>query len=548
MATRREALAAGALLAGGAFPLGGRAAVAAETTPTSNPPVEQNWDEGDLAHLLPTCSHDGILLKASFKRPLEAVPELHVGDQRVQGVRSDTAGLFWQFHAAGLRPGTPYRLSLAADGRPLCEPWALSTFPAPDEQPARLRVLIFSCAGGHDIFAQARTNFEFLPAAVRQRLLRRGLALSPDALIANGDHVYWDLLAPRAAPRLGGAPAAQEYAGRFDRSAPVLGGANEGVLQRAAGPQIVPLYGALCRSVPVFLLQDDHDHFDNDEATDESVTFPPDNFMLQAARATQRLYYPEFLPDPARPAGLPGADTPDRPAYRPSGLSESFGTLRYGRLTEVLLYDVRRTMTLAGPTAVFVAPEVEDWIKARAAAREVMHLVNVPSNPPGWSAGKWGEWYPDLLGPDGQLSVERPKPYWQRGWLAQHDRLMGALAAMPERVPLVVSGDLHAIGEGRMLRSGELDLSRNPVVAVLPGPLGTSTGGWASEFRGAGPLTPQHLDMQETVKPIEENGFTLVDFSPNAVTLRYFRWNQKTQPLEAIDTLEPFHTTELKAA
>jgi hypothetical protein len=72
--------------------------------------------------------------------------------------------------------------------------------------------------------------------------------------------------------------------------------------------------------------------------------------MLQAARATQRLWYPEFLPDPARPSGLPGADTPDRTADRPSGLSESFGTLRYGRLAEVLLYDVRRTTALVGVT------------------------------------------------------------------------------------------------------------------------------------------------------------------------------------------------------
>jgi hypothetical protein len=52
--------------------------------------------------------------------------------------------------------------------------------------------------------------------------------------------------------------------------------------------------------------------------------------------------------------------------------------------------------------------------------------------------------------------------------------------------------------------------------------------------------------MDETVKPIEENGFTLIDFTPDAVTLRYFRWNQKTQPVEAIDRLEPFRTTELK--
>ena len=36
----------------------------------------------------------------------------------------------------------------------------------------------------------------FLPTAMRNRLLRRALAFEPDAVVANGDHVYWDLLAP----------------------------------------------------------------------------------------------------------------------------------------------------------------------------------------------------------------------------------------------------------------------------------------------------------------------------------------------------------------
>ena len=544
--TRRELLGAGASAALGLFPWGDSAPVLAQTSPAGETAKSQTWDDGDLAHVLPTSSHDRILIKASFRQPLDAAPILQVGDQRISGLRSDTRGSFWQFHAGDLRPGTAYELSLtSADGRSLCQPWKLSTMPGPDELPSKLRLLIYSCAGGHDLFSAAHTGFEFLPAAVRQKLLRRGLSFSPDALIANGDHVYWDLLAPRAAPKLGASKAALEYA-RFDRDAPVLGGANESALLRAAGEQITPLYGTLCRSTPVFFLQDDHDHFDNDEATDEAVTFPPDNFMLQSARATQRLWYPEFLPDPNRSPGLPGSDSPDQSSFRPTGLSESFGTLRYGRLAEVLLYDVRRTVTLAGPTGVFVAPDVEAWLKARAAAREVIHLVNVPSNPPGWSAGKWGEWYPDLLGPDGKLSEERPKPYWQRGWLSQHDRLMQSLSAMSGRIPLVISGDLHAIGEGRMMRSGHLNFSRNPVIAVLPGPLGTSKGGWASEFRGVGPKPPQHLDMQETITPIEENGFLLVDFTPESITLRYFKWNQKTQPVSDIDTLEPFHTTELK--
>jgi hypothetical protein len=58
-------------------------------------------------------------------------------------------------------------------------------------------------------------------------------------------------------------------------------------------------------------------------------------------------------------------------------------------------------------------------------------------------------------------------------------------------------------------------------------------------------MPPKHLDMQETVKPLEENGFLLMDFTPEAITLRYFKWNQKTQPVSDIDALEPFHTTEL---
>jgi hypothetical protein len=58
----------------------------------------------------------------------------------------------------------------------------------------------------------------------------------------------------------------------------------------------------------------------------------------------------------------------------------------------------------------------------------------------------------------------------------------------------------------------------------------------------------RHLDMQETLKPIEENGFLLMDFTPETITLRYFKWNQKSQSITDIDRLEPFHTTELKRA
>jgi hypothetical protein len=146
---------------------------------------------------------------------------------------------------------------------------------------------------------------------------------------------------------------AERIAGKFDRAGIVLGGDNESVLKRAAGPQIASVYGADFRSTPMFFIQDDHDYFDNDEATDDIITFPPTHFMLQLARATQQMYYPEFLPDVARPRGLAWSSSPDRA----EGLSETFGTIRYGRLAEVLLYDIRRTATLAGPSAVYIDAE-----------------------------------------------------------------------------------------------------------------------------------------------------------------------------------------------
>ena len=86
--------------------------------------------------------------------------------------------------------------------------------------------------------------------------------------------------------------------------------------EKGRGAADLPLYAALCRSTPVFFVQDDHDYFENDEADDRFISFPPDAFMMSAGRASQHLYYPEFLPDPMRPLGLASASAPDRPAPR----------------------------------------------------------------------------------------------------------------------------------------------------------------------------------------------------------------------------------------
>ena len=100
-----------------------------------------------------------------------------------------------------------------------------------------------------------------------------------------------------------------------------------------------------------------------------------------------------------------------------------------------------------------------------------------------------------------------------------------------------VSGGSH--------RAGQVNLAARPITTVLSGPIGTSIGGFPSVVRGIGATPPAHLDLEESVAPIEDHGFTLADFLSDRIVLRQFRWDVDSQPLEAIDRLEAFYTTEL---
>ena len=101
------------------------------------------------------------------------------------------------------------------------------------------------------------------------------------------------------------------------------------------------------------------------------------------------------------------------------------------------------------------------------------------------------------------------------------------------------------MGIGKIFRAGALNLNANPLTAVLAGPIGTAPGGWPSAFRGIGSTPPAYLELQEEIKPIEQHSFTVADFLPNRIILKFFKWDRKTESPENIDKLEPFHTTEL---
>lgn len=510
------------------------------------------WRSGIVQHLLPAVNHDSLLLKASFVAPQSDV-RLMVNGKRHLGRKTDRAGRYWTFRVGGLAADTTHSLQLAAGRSTLCDPWPIRTMPAPDQAVSSFRLLSFTCAGG-DPAMPGVGGEAFRPMAIRQRLLARAMSFAPQAVIANGDHVYWDQTTWMQSrnPRISAAATAwYNKFGQFERALPLLGTANEDIIRRVGEAQIAALYGTTLRSTPSYFVADDHDYFENDEAEERFVTFPPDQFSMAAKRAVQELFYPEFLPDPARPRNLSGVLS--------DGLDASFGTLRVGKLFEALIYDCGGHLTLKGPSARLVPSEAEDWLLERTRSQDTAQLLHVPSHPPGWSAGKWREWYPDIIESratrtavdgtaitdwggasdgKGRLSTAHPKHFWQPGWYQQHQRIFEALSRQANRPAAILSGDLHATGALRIERSGDLDLSANPVNVLLAGTLGSSTSGWPSAARGGAPQVPASLTAKATDPLVERNGFTIIDVMADRMVFRLFGWREP-QPISVIDTLEP---------
>ena len=517
---------------------------------------DDGWWAGSLAHLLPAASHDRVAIKCSFTDSLDSLPILRIGRREVAGRSTDSERRFFSFDAAGLESDVEYPLQLVdSGGQALCDTWPLRTFPQPDAEPESVRLLAYTCAGGHP------ATGSFLPLDVRRRLLRRALSFRPRASFAIGDHIYWDQrtsLENRTEERERATKAFYEEVGWLDRTMPVFGTRNETSIKAAVGPQISQLYGVMLRSTPSYFVSDDHDYYENDDADPNMVTFPPDHYQLDFARFTRNAYLPEFLPDRERPLSMSGTGAGDRAA----GISEAFGSFRYGRLAEALVYDCARYLSLKGDHAGLVPPEAEAWLHRRTRDQSVAQLLHIPSHPFGWTAGKWREWYPDVAdvgsgaspavsqigqvkpGDSFRLTTERDKYFWQKGWWSQHQRLLESMSSQSRRSAIVLSGDLHAIGHAAIERSGNLDLSANPVHAVLTGTLGTEKG-WPSAARGSGPVPAIGLVHEDIAPAVEKNGFTLLDVSPAEVKIRLFAW-KSNEPVERIDALEPYHTYSIQ--
>jgi hypothetical protein len=519
---------------------------------------DSDWNHGSVIHILPAVNHERILLKTSFDKPLSS-PNLNISSTLYPGEKMDTWGYYWCFDAQGLSANTTYQLRLEDNlGQLLCDPWPLTTFPALNSSPSNLRILAFTGSGGHDACHSWYGSGQ-IPVATRQKILNRALRENPDVIVGTGDQIYYDIRHGVSSKLMGDSRRAIQYSGKFDPSLPVLGTANENVLKNAVGPQVAYLYGTAARSIPSYFIFDDHDYFANDDAYEEDeinmqllmawinpvvkacVTFPPDDFMLELGRAAQRLFMPEFLPDPNRPLDLPGTGALDRP----ENVSECFGTLRYGDLVEGLMYDVRRYITLTGENGTFIPLDTEQWIIDRCQAENASYVINFSPISFGWSAGKWLSWYPDVkVKRDGQtvLSNEVPKYMWQEGWFDQHNRILNASFNMKNSKPFFVCGDMHTQTAGNITKSGDLDFSSNPITSILTGSMGVNGGGFPSGgLRGIEAAPPCDLTVIENLPSYEKAGFVILDITPANITIQFFGWRYGQEPVELIDTLTPHY-------
>ena len=467
-----------------------------------------------VRHILASASHERFALSISLYKKTSKLDLILDGQNIVKGMQVDKKGTNWKFISDKLLSNQSYELQLVSDDRPIYKPWRIKTFPSPNLDVENVSFMSFTCAGGPEGFRSSGKEF-FKPIKFRQKVFAEGLSKKPDFAISIGDHIYWDLRG-ESSPPVGrnnkfikfflGSYISLVY-GKFNRLESASSSNNEKVLKKLGNEQIASLYGTKFKSTPIFFIPDDHDYFENDDAEEQLVTFPADKFSKDVFKKMADLFYPPLL------------DTPDGEPRR------NIGRIRYGSAFEGLLADCAGNMTLGNKKAVLISNEDEKWLLTRIKDSKAKHLAFIPSHPFGYTAGKWREWYPDVVaeegatgtvvnellsGTIGSLTTNANKYLWQEGWFLQHQRLIKSISKR-KGSRFIFSGDIHAIGAASIMQSGDIKL-KNEVKTFLVGPVGSSSAGWPSFARGITADNPKSLICNPIFKTIEENGFTFFKF------------------------------------
>lgn len=74
--------------------------------------------------------------------------------------------------------------------------------------------------------------------------------------------------------------------------------------------------------------------------------------------------------------------------------------------------------------------------------------------------------------------------------------------------------------------------------AIVTGPLGTGDLGFPSAYRGVESTPSQLVRMEQALAPVEKNGFTVIDVTPDEMTFSIYAW-RPPQPAADIDAMPP---------
>jgi hypothetical protein len=205
------------------------------------------------------------------------------------------------------------------------------------------------------------------------------------------------------------------------------------------------------------------------------------------------------------------------------------------------MYDVRRYITLTGENGTFIPLEAEKWLKDRASAENTTYLIHFSPISYGWTAAKWLSWYPDVrieINGKPALSTNVSKYMWQSGWFDQHNRILNSCALMGNTTPLFVCGDMHTQTAGMIVKSGELDFSKDPIPSLLTGSLGVDGGGFPSGgIRAIEAMPPTDLEVIENLSSYEKAGFVIMDITPENIAARFYGWRYGQDDPALIDSL-----------
>jgi len=477
-----------------------------------------------VIHILSSASDTKLAVTISLSKGISQA-YIKINQKSFFGKKIDRDGKHWQFICNNLIADKTYALSIFSKDEMLEPEWPLKTLPHLNDKKDNLKIMAFTCAGGGDGTSFGGKEF-FKPYVFRQKMFSEGIKEKPDLAIAIGDHVYWDLRGGSLPPfgrqqsvfiKFFIGSLLKFLYGSFNRDEDALSINNEKVLKNIGNDQIASLYGKRFKSIPIYFLPDDHDYFENDDAEENLVTFPADKFSKSAFKGMADLFYPPLL------------DCPN------GSIGRKIGRIRYGNLFEGLLADCAGDMSLGGKNAKLINKKNEEWILTRFQESSVLHLAFIPSHPLGYTAGKWREWYPDVVASDneegvilnellsgktGKLTTKAEKYLWQQGWFLQHQRFLKGLSNRVEN-SFTFSGDIHAIAANKIIKSDNYSLKKQ-ILSVLVGPISSSTGTWPSAARGIVASKPEFLEVNEELKIKEQNGFSIIEINKEKVEINLY--------------------------